>query len=208
VLLAFKAFQAVEQSFMKLPDAVVAGAAGAAGVVVTVVAALVIGAVAAAPGATHFAATNCFHVMPVGTVLLAFMAFQAVEQSFMKLPDAVAAGVAGAVTTGATAVVVAFAGFAAGAAAGAAGTAAAASVPHWALRKSFHFKPPSVPAAFAALNLALHSVIDRAEAWLVIISGVTPTIKVMAKLTLRNVLDMILSCVEPQTIRGLVKRKE
>src|SRR5262245_51245926 len=45
---------------------------------------------------------------------------------------------------------------------GAAGAAAAAgagaaSGPHWALRKSFHFWPPSVPAVLAAWYFALHS---------------------------------------------------
>jgi hypothetical protein len=56
------------------------------------------------------------------------MAFQAFEQSFMKLPDA------DAVSTGATgaAVVVALAGFVAGVAGGV--VAAAASVPQLALR--------------------------------------------------------------------------
>src|SRR5947207_801760 len=44
-------------------------------------------------------------------------------------------------------------------AAGAAGAAAAgvASAAHWALRKSFHFWPPRVPASLAALYFALHS---------------------------------------------------
>src|SRR3982074_2935998 len=42
------------------------------------------------------------------------------------------------------------AGAAAGAPAGAAAGAAAASAAHWALRKSFHFWAPSVPAALAA----------------------------------------------------------
>ena len=41
---------------------------------------------------------------------------------------------------------------------------AVASAPHCALRKSFHFMPPRVPASFAALYLALHSFIDRASA--------------------------------------------
>src|SRR5271166_1839364 len=43
----------------------------------------------------------------------------------------------------------------AGAAAGAA--AVVASAAHWALRKSFHFWPFSVPASLAALYFALHS---------------------------------------------------
>ena len=45
----------------------------------------------------------------------------------------------------------------------AAGAGAADAVgPHCALRKSFHFAPLSVPAAFAALYLALHSCMERA----------------------------------------------
>src|SRR5690349_10634097 len=39
---------------------------------------------------------------------------------------------------------------------------AAASVPHSALRKSFHFMPLSVPAVCAALYFALHSCIVSA----------------------------------------------
>src|SRR5579871_6493538 len=50
-------------------------------------------------------------------------------------------------------------------AAGAAGAAAGvASAAHWALRKSFHFWPFSVPASLAALYFALHSCI--VSAWL------------------------------------------
>jgi hypothetical protein len=107
VLLVFMAFQAVEQSFMKLPEAVVAGAA-----------AVVAFAAGAAAGTTHFAATNCFQVMPAGVVLLSFMAFQAAEQSFMKLPEAAAAPAAGAVTAAVAGFVAAVVAFAAGAAAG------------------------------------------------------------------------------------------
>src|ERR1700722_10630947 len=44
----------------------------------------------------------------------------------------------------------------------AAGAAATESVPHWALRKSFHFMPLSEPSVLAALYLALHSVIVSA----------------------------------------------
>ncbi len=194
VLFAFIAFHEAEQSFMKLPEAVVAGAVGATAAVVAFAA-----GAAAVAGTTHLAATNCFHVIPAGVVLLAFIAFQAVEQSFIKLPEAVVAGAAGAVTAG----VVTFAGFTAGAAAGGVVVvAAAASVPHWALRKSFHFRPASVPAALAALNFALHSVIDKAEAEALIISGATPTIKAMARLTFRKVLDVVFSCVAPQSVCG------
>src|SRR6202161_3274740 len=53
----------------------------------------------------------------------------------------------------------------AGAGAGAGADAvvgAAASEPHCALRKSFHFMPLSEPASLAALYLALHSVIVSA----------------------------------------------
>ena len=76
-------------------------------------------------------------------------------------------GVVGA-TEGLAAVVAAgfagSAGSAAGlvAAAGAAAGVADASVPHSALRKSFHFVPLSVPAVCAALYLALHSFIVSA----------------------------------------------
>src|SRR3984893_11898400 len=51
---------------------------------------------------------------------------------------------------------------AAGAAARVAAGAAAASAPHWALRKSFHFWPLSVPAVLAAWYFALHSCAVRA----------------------------------------------
>src|SRR5215467_13375112 len=49
-----------------------------------------------------------------------------------------------------------------GAGAPAAGAAAVASAPHWALRKSRQFCPPSVPADLAAWYLALHSFIVSA----------------------------------------------
>src|SRR5258708_34557104 len=68
---------------------------------------------------------------------------------------------------GAAAVFGAAAGFASaafGAAAGAAAGVAAASDPHSALRKSFHFWPLSVPAVCAALYFALHSCIVSAWA--------------------------------------------
>ena len=80
------------------------------------------------------------------------------------LPIAVGAGPAAAAGL---AVVVA-AGLATGAGGGAATAAgvdagaADASVPHSALRKSFHFVPLRVPAACAALYLALHSCIVSA----------------------------------------------
>src|SRR6266478_961566 len=64
--------------------------------------------------------------------------------SFFGLASAVGAGAAGA----------------AGAAAVGAGAASAA---HWALRKSFHFWPPRVPASLAALYFALHSCMVSAR---------------------------------------------
>src|SRR5947199_156156 len=59
-----------------------------------------------------------------------------------------------------------FASFGAAGAGGAAAVGAAAGVasaPHWALRKSFHFWPPSVPADLAACYFALHSWLVRAR---------------------------------------------
>src|SRR3954465_13483475 len=66
---------------------------------------------------------------------------------------------AGPAAAGTAAGVAAAFGFAstAFAAAGAAAVVAAASLPHSALRKSFHFWALSVPAVCAALYLALHS---------------------------------------------------
>src|SRR3954453_6611990 len=66
---------------------------------------------------------------------------------------------AGPAAAGAAAGVAAAFGFAstAFAAAGAAAGVAAVSLPHSALRKSFHFWALSVPAVCAALYLALHS---------------------------------------------------
>src|SRR5689334_23826822 len=56
-----------------------------------------------------------------------------------------------------------FAAVAAGAGAGAA-AAGAASAAHWALRKSFHFWPFSVPSFLAAWYFALHSCVVSAFA--------------------------------------------
>src|ERR1700722_5228229 len=67
------------------------------------------------------------------------------------LPTAAGAGLGAGAAGGADAVA------GAGAAVG-----AAASEPHCALRKSFHFMPFSEPASLAALYLALHSVIVSA----------------------------------------------
>src|SRR3954447_25840645 len=61
---------------------------------------------------------------------------------------------------------------AAGAAVGAA--AGVASAPHWALRKSFHFWPASVPSFLAAWYLALHSCAVRACAGDVAITAANP----------------------------------
>src|SRR5580693_2935217 len=70
-----------------------------------------------------------------------------------------------ALPTATGAAVGAEAGAGAGAGAGAdAVVGAAASEPHCALRKSFHFMPLSVPASLAALYFALHSVIVSAWA--------------------------------------------
>src|SRR6266481_6482918 len=64
------------------------------------------------------------------------------------------------------------------AAAGAAGAAAAgagvASAPHWALRKSFHFWPFSVPAVLAAWYFALHSCVVSACAGAVAANAAKP----------------------------------
>src|ERR1700682_1859926 len=74
-------------------------------------------------------------------------------------------GIAGA-AAGAASFLASFGAAGAGAAAtggGAAGAAAGvASAPHWALRKSFHFWPPRVPAVLAAWYFALHSCAVRA----------------------------------------------
>src|SRR3954447_7645185 len=79
----------------------------------------------------------------------------------------VAIGAAGGAASLAAAFV-SFAGLASaaggGGAAGAAGAAAVVPSPHWALRKSFHFWPPSVPASLACLYLALHSCMVSAWA--------------------------------------------
>jgi hypothetical protein len=69
----------------------------------------------------------------------------------VALPIATGAGVAGGFAD-----VVAFGGGAAGAG------SVAASAPHCAFRKSFHFMPLRVPAALASLYFALHSFIERA----------------------------------------------
>ena len=45
---------------------------------------------------------------------------------------------------------------------GGAGIGSAAALAHSAFRNSFHFMPLSVPASFAALYLALHSLLDSA----------------------------------------------
>ena len=55
----------------------------------------------------------------------------------------------------------------------AAGAAALASGPHSAFRKSFHFIPLRVPAAWAALYLVLHSCIVRARTGCAIVAAAT-----------------------------------
>ena len=55
----------------------------------------------------------------------------------------------------------------------AAGAAALASGPHSAFRKSFHFIPLTVPAAWAALYLVLHSCIVRACTGRAIVAAAT-----------------------------------
>src|ERR1700730_2028375 len=57
----------------------------------------------------------------------------------------------------------------------AAGAAAVASGPHWALRKSRQFCPPSVPADLAAWYLALHSFIVSACAGCPEVTIIAPT---------------------------------
>src|SRR3954467_1659976 len=64
---------------------------------------------------------------------------------------------------------------AAGAGAAAVGAAAGvAAAPHWALRKSFHFWPASVPPFLAAWYFALHSCAVRACAGVVAITAANP----------------------------------
>jgi hypothetical protein len=142
---------------------------------------------AVAPSTTHFAAMKSFHAMPAGTVLAAFMAFHAALQFCIKLPDGVVACAAAAGAAGAI-FFVAFAGTAAaGAVAGA--CVAAASAAHWCFMKSVHFtSAPKVFAAFAALNLVLHSVMkfDFAAAFIES-SGAAQTIKATATDMLRSV---------------------
>src|SRR6185436_6358850 len=74
------------------------------------------------------------------------------------------------------------AGAGAGAAAVGAGAAAGvASAPHWALRKSFHFWPASVPADLAAWYFALHSCAVRACAGevAIVVGSVTAIVSVV-----------------------------
>src|SRR5205814_9811737 len=70
-----------------------------------------------------------------------------------------------------------FASFGAAGAAGAAAVGAAAGVasaPHWALRKSFHFWPFSVPSFLAAWYFALHSCVVSAFAGAVAANAAKP----------------------------------
>src|SRR3954465_1393443 len=84
----------------------------------------------------------------------------------MALPVAAGAGVG---AEGDASFLAAF-GVAAGAGAIVPAGAAVASAPHSALRKSFHLMPLAVPAACAALYLALHSCMVRACAGLTIVA--------------------------------------
>src|SRR6478672_3358542 len=85
------------------------------------------------------------------------------------------AGAAGAAAGAASFLASFFGAAGAGAAAVGAGAAAGvASAPHWALRKSFHFWPASVPADLAAWYFALHSCAVRACAGEVAIAAANP----------------------------------
>src|ERR1700726_4674300 len=97
---------------------------------------------------------------PLPALSLAY--FASTAEGNTALPVAIgAAGAAAAAGFGAAAGLAAAVG-AGAAAAGAAAGAAAASAAHWALRKSFHFWPLSVPAVVAAWYFALHSCVVRA----------------------------------------------
>src|SRR5947209_2027605 len=80
-------------------------------------------------------------------VSLAYFGSTALGKTALPAAAGAAAGVAAAFGFASTAF----------AAAGAVAGVAAVSLPHSALRKSFHFWPLSVPAVCAALYLALHS---------------------------------------------------
>src|SRR5581483_246721 len=90
----------------------------------------------------------------------------------MMLPVATGGGAAGLAAGVAGGALASLGGGAGGALAGAG--SAVASAPHCALRNSFHFMPLSVPASFAALYLALHSLLDSACAEFAA-SAVTPS---------------------------------
>src|SRR5664280_2774174 len=90
-------------------------------------------------------------------VSLEYFASTAVGNTALPAGAAAGAGAGAASFFG-----LASASFGAAGAAGAAAGAAAASAPHWALRKSFHFWPLSVPAVLAAWYFALHSCVVRA----------------------------------------------
>jgi hypothetical protein len=168
----------------------VAAAAGAAGTTgAAILAAGAAGAAGAAPaaGATHLPATNSFHFMPAGTVPAAFMAFHVTEHSFNVGPEAAGAAAGAAATAAAGAAVAG---------------AAAASAAHCALRKSFHFIPPSVPAALAALYLTLQSAIDMAEAWLGT-NALAETAKIAARPSNLKVFDIFYPFLWPPAIQAV-----
>src|SRR6201994_4509004 len=102
--------------------------------------------------ALYWSTQVCMRALPADS--LAYFGSTAVGNTALPV------GAAGAAATGFGA----GAGLASAAGAGAAAGAAAgvASAPHWALRKSFHFWPLSVPPALAAWYLALHSCAVRA----------------------------------------------
>src|SRR4051794_35956452 len=83
-------------------------------------------------------------------------------------------GAAGAAAGAALASFLASFGAAVAGAAAVGAAAGVASAPHWALRKSFHFWPASVPSFLAAWYLALHSCAVRACAGEVAIAAANP----------------------------------
>src|ERR1700688_4619574 len=99
---------------------------------------------------------------PLPAVSLAY--FGSTADGNVALPTGIGAAAAGFGAAAGLASAAFGAAGAAGAAAVGAGAAgaAAASAAHWALRKSFHFWPLSVPAVLAAWYFALHSCAVRA----------------------------------------------
>src|SRR5450432_150490 len=106
---------------------------------------------------------------PLPALSLAY--FGSIAEGNTALPTGMgaAAGAAAGLASAAFGAAGAGAAAAAGAAAG-----AAASAAHWALRKSFHFWPLSVPAVLAAWYFALHSCVVRACAGAVAANAAKP----------------------------------